>query len=55
MLMEFVSKTFEKYMFKTATNNRLLSWNMLSIVFYQQKTSENKMLNQIGTSINDIC
>ena len=52
--MEFISKTFEKYVFKTATNNQLLSWSTLSIVFYQQKVSKNKMLKQIGISTNEI-
>ena len=52
--MEFISKTFEKYMFKTATNNRRFSLTTLSIVSYQQKASKNKMLKQIGVSTNDI-
>ena len=40
--MEFISKTFEKYVFKTATNNRLLLQSTLFIVFYQKKASKNK-------------
>ena len=40
--MEFISKTFEKYVFKTATNNRLLLQSTLFVVFYQKKASKNK-------------
>ena len=50
--MEFISKAFEKLLFKTATNNGLLSYSTLSIVFFQQKTSKNETLKQIGISTN---
>ena len=65
--MEFISQTFEKDVFKTATERRL--WKVYttkgggssfrSVHFpksssCQQKTSKNKMLKQIGISTNDI-